>query len=122
MPFQPLNLGSRGRAATLTIDVVRRLRISAEAMRELKLTPYNFVVISVDVDLKRIGVAKQELAKVPNATVLKLDKRGYLGTAAGKQVIAKLALSDAELPCKFEDIGWVDDVGVRWRGFELSVE
>jgi hypothetical protein len=89
-------------------------------MRELKLSTYQYVVISVDVENKRIGLAKQELAKVPNASAVKVDKRGYLGTKAGKEIIAKLALGADMLPAKFADIGWEDQNGVRWRGFELG--
>jgi hypothetical protein len=105
--------------SSLTIDVMHRLRISSAAMRELKLSPYQYVVISVDVENKRIGVAKQELAKVPNASAVKLDKRGYLGTKAGKEVVRKLALGGDVLPAKFPDIGWIDSDAVRWRAFEL---
>jgi hypothetical protein len=118
MPFEPLTLTKHG-GSSLTIDVMHRLRISSAAMRELKLSPYQYVVISVDVENKRIGVAKQELAKVPNASAVKLDKRGYLGTKAGKEVVKKLALGGDVLPAKFEYIGFIDENGVRWSGFEI---
>jgi hypothetical protein len=117
LPFEPLKLTRHGGAA-VTLDVQHRLRISAEAMRELKLSPYQYVVISVDVENKRIGIAKMELAKVPNASAVKIDKRGYLGTKAGKEVVRKLALADGMLPIKFADIGFFDEGGVRWRAFE----
>jgi ribosomal protein L7Ae-like RNA K-turn-binding protein len=84
------------------------------------LSPYQYVVISVDVENKRIGLCKQELAKVPNASAIKIDKRGYLGTRAGKEVVRKLAISSDALPIKFADIGFVDENGVRWRGFEVT--
>lgn len=116
MAFVPLKLASHG-GSTLTIDKFRRLSISSAAKRELKLSAYQYVVVSVDVENKRIGLAKQELAKVPNASAVKLDKRGYLGTKAGKEIIAKLALT--ELPAKFTDIGNIDSDGVYWRAFEL---
>jgi hypothetical protein len=119
LPFEPLKLETHG-GSSLTIDVLHRLRVSRAAMRELKLSPYQYVVISVDVENKRLGLAKQELAKVPNASAVKIDKRGYLGTKAGKEIVAKLALTVADLPIKFADIGWEDQNGVRWRGFELS--
>jgi hypothetical protein len=118
LPFEPLKLASHG-GSTLTIDKYRRLSISSAAKSELKLSAYQYVIISVDVENKRIGLAKQELAKVPNASAVKLDKRGYLGTKAGKEIIAKLALTDDELPAKFNDIGNIDEGGVYWRGFEL---
>jgi hypothetical protein len=89
-------------------------------MTELKLSPYQYVVVSVDVENKRIGIAKQELAKVPNASGVKIDKRGYLGTKAGKEVVRKLALSVGNLPIKFSDIGFVDEAGTRWRGFQAE--
>ena len=119
MPVEPLKLTRHGGAA-ITLDVQYRLRISAEAMRELKLSPYQYVIISVDVENKRLGLVKQELAKLPNASAIKIDKRGYLGVKAGKEVTSKLAIVDADLPLKFEDIGWIDSDGIRWRAFELS--
>lgn len=119
MPFVPLTLSTHG-GSSLTLDNQHRLRVSSAAMRELKLSPYQYVVVSVDVENKRIGVCKQELARVPNASAVKVDKRGYLGTKAGKEIIAKLALSGDMLPAKFTDIGWIDFKGVRWRAFELE--
>ncbi|WP_141431921.1 hypothetical protein [Bacillus sp. 03113] len=119
MPFEPLKLASRGDSA-LTIDKYYRLGVSSTAKRELKLSAYQYVVISVDVENKRLGLVKQELAKVPNATAVKLDKRGYLGAKAGKEIASKLALTGDMLPVKFKDIGWEDQNGVRWRGFELA--
>jgi hypothetical protein len=121
MPFLPLTLTTHG-GSSLTIDVQHRLRVSSAAMRELKLSAYQYVVVSVDVENKRVGLAKQELAKVPNASAVKVDKRGYLGTKAGKEIIAKLALTNENLPAKFADIGWEDQNGVRWRAFELLTD
>jgi hypothetical protein len=117
--FEPLKLETHG-GSSLTIDVLHRLRVSRAAMRELKLSPYQYVIISVDVENKRIGVVKQELAKVPNATAIKIDKRGYLGTKAGKEVISKLALDSSNLPVKFTDIGNFDEGTVYWRAFQLT--
>jgi hypothetical protein len=119
MPFEPLKLARHGGAA-ITLDVQYRLRISAEAMRELKLSPYQYVIISVDVENKRIGIVKLDLAKVPNASAIKVDKRGYLGTKAGKEVMRKLALIDSDLPVRFVDIGNFDEGTVYWRAFELA--
>jgi hypothetical protein len=121
MPFEPLKLQTHG-GSSLTIDNQHRLRVSSAAMRELKLSAYQYVIISVDVENKRIGLAKQELAKVPNASAVKVDKRGYLGTKAGKEIIAKLALTKEMIPAKFPYIGFVDENGVRWSGFELTAE
>jgi hypothetical protein len=120
LPFEPLKLQTHG-GSSLTIDVYHRLRVSSAAMRELKISAYQYVVISVDVENKRLGVAKMELAKVPNASAVKIDKRGYLGTKAGKEVVKKLALSSGDLPIKFTDIGNFDEGAVYWRAFELSV-
>jgi ABC-type lipoprotein release transport system permease subunit len=117
--FEPIQLTS-GTGASLALDKFYRLRVSSAALRELKLSAYQYVVISVDVENKRIGVAKMELAKVPNASALKIDKRGYLGVAIGKQVASKLGLSDGDLPVRFSDIGNVDESGVYWRAFELT--
>jgi hypothetical protein len=119
LPFEPLKLTTHG-GSSLTIDVLHRLRVSRAAMRELKLSAYQYVVISVDVENKRVGIAKMELAKVPNASAVKMDKRGYLGTKAGKEVVKKLALSSGDLPIKFNDIGNFDEGTVYWRAFELE--
>jgi hypothetical protein len=119
MPFQPLQLARHG-GASITLDNLYRLRVSAAAMRELKLSPYQYVVISVDVENKRIGIAKQELAKVANASAVKIDKRGYLGVKAGKELASKLAIIDADLPMRFSDIGNFDEGGTYWRAFELA--
>jgi hypothetical protein len=119
MPFEPLQIAKHG-ANSLSLDKFYRLRLSSAAMRELKLTAYQHVVLSVDVENKRVGLAKQELAKVPNATAVKPDKRGYLAITAGKQVAAKLGLTDADLPLRFEYVGFVDDSGVRWSAYELT--
>jgi hypothetical protein len=116
--FEPLKLQTHG-GSSLTIDVLHRLRVSRAAMTELKLSAYQYVVISVDVENKRVGLAKMELAKVPNASAVKIDKRGYLGTKAGKEVVKKLALSSGDLPIKFTDIGNFDEGTVYWRAFEL---
>lgn len=119
MPFEPLKLAKHG-GSSLTIDVQRRLRVSRAAMAELKLPAYQYVVISVDVENKRIGLAKMELAKVPNASAVKIDKRGYLGTKAGKEIVTKLAMTPDMLPAKFSDIGQIDEGTVYWRAFELT--
>lgn len=118
MPFEPLQIASRGGVA-LSIDRLRRIRLSTAAMKELGLTTFTPVVISVDVENKRLGVVKQELARVPNASVVRPDKRGYLGVATGKLAVDKLALSEADLPAKFAYIGRVDEGAVFWETFEL---
>lgn len=119
MPFIPLSIESHG-GSSLTLDKFYRLRISSAALRDLKLTAYQFAVVSVDVENKRLGLAKQEIAKVPNASALKVDKRGYLGVAIGKQVASKLGLTDADLPVRFEYVGFIDENGIRWSGFEMA--
>ncbi|MDR7001583.1 hypothetical protein [Neobacillus niacini] len=118
MPFEPLQIARRG-GKSLTIDKHHRIRLSAIMRKELALTQFTPVIISVDVENKRVGVVKQDLAKVPNASVVRPDKRGYLGVAAGKQVVSKLALADADLPLKFEYVGKVDEGSVFWHSFEL---
>ncbi|MEH7521704.1 hypothetical protein V7149_00255 [Bacillus sp. JJ1503] len=117
MAFEPLKLTSRGDVA-LTIDKFYRLRVSASALRELAITQFTPVVVSVDVENKRIGVVKQDLAKIPNATTVRPDKRGYLGVKAGKMVADKLAIP-GQLPAKFVYVGKVDEGSVFWHAFEL---
>ncbi len=119
MPFEPIKISPRGPTA-LTIDKFRRLRLSSSALSELAITQFTPVVVSVDVENKRIGIVKQELAKVPNASVVKPDKRGYLGTATGKRVVDKLAMTDDDLPAKFTYVGRVDEGSVFWQTFQLT--
>lgn len=119
MPFEPLQLSRHG-GISVTIDKLRRIRLSSAARKELAVTPFTPVIISVDVENKRIGVVKSDLAKIPNASVVRPDKRGYLGIAAGKQVVDKLALTDADLPAKFAYVGKVDEGSVFWHSFGLT--
>jgi hypothetical protein len=121
LPFEPIQLHRHG-GISLTIDKWRRIRISSAARKELAITPFTPVIISVDTENKRVGVVKQDLAKIPKASVVRPDKRGYLGIATGKQVIDKLALTDADLPAKFEYVGKVDEGSVFWHSFELITE
>jgi hypothetical protein len=119
MAFEPLKLSSRGDVA-LTIDKFYRLRVSALALRELAITQFTPVVVSVDTENKRLGIVKQDLAKVPNATTVRPDKRGYLGVAAGKMVVDKLAMSPSDLPARFNHVGRVDEGAIFWNAFELA--
>ena len=121
MAFEPLQIARHG-GKSLTIDKLRRIRLSSAALKELAITTFTPIVISVDTENKRVGVVKQDLAKIPNASVVRPDKRGYFGIAAGKQVIDKLALTDADLPAKFEYVGKVDEGNVFWHSFELIAE
>jgi hypothetical protein len=118
MPFEPIQATSRG-GVSLTIDKINRIRLSSSALKEMALTTFTPVIVSVDVENKRIGVVKQELAKIPKATVVRPDKRGYLGIATGKQVVSKLALTDADLPAKFVYVGKIDEGNIYWHSFEI---
>jgi hypothetical protein len=119
LPFVPLQIARHG-GISLTIDKLKRIRLSSSARKELALTNFTPVIVSVDVENKRLGVVKQDLAKIPNASVVRPDKRGYLGIAVGKMTVDKLALTDADLPAKFEYVGKVDEGSVFWHSFELS--
>lgn len=118
MPFEPIVINNRS-ISYITIDKFGRLRINKLAMQTLKLEPHQYIVTSVDVDLKRIGIAKQELSRVPNASIAKVDRRGQV-SGVGKRIAEKLSLNLDQAPFFFNDIGWVDEAGVRWRAFELS--
>src|SRR5690606_29738147 len=109
------------RHPTITIDKYGRIRISKAALNELGWRPYQLVVCSVDADYMRIGLARQELAKVPNATPAKIDKRGYIH-GLGKGIVDKLALNLADAPFKFEYVGPVDELHTRWYAFQLVAE
>jgi hypothetical protein len=118
LPFVPLQIARHG-GISLTIDKLKRIRLSSSALKELALTNFTPVIVSVDTENKRVGVVKSELAKIPNASVVRPDKRGYLGIAAGKMVVDKLALTNADLPAKFEYVGKIDEGATFWHGFEL---
>lgn len=118
MPFEPIKIAGTT-LPTITIDKYHRLRITRAAMRELKWQPFQQVVVSVDVDLKRIGLARQELAKVPNATPAQINKRGYV-SRLGRSIVAKLALDLKDAPFTFEYAGPVDEGGTRWHAFDLA--
>lgn len=119
MAFEPLVLNRRG-GLKLTIDKVYRLRLSTEVAQKLAISTFNHVIVSVDVDNKRVGIVKQGIYQIPNATTLKPDKRLYLGTKAGRMVCDKLAIKREDLPVTFEYIGRVDQGAVFWEAFELS--
>ena len=118
MAFQPLQIARQG-VISLTIDKNHRIRLSSSALKDLAITAFTPVIVSVDVENKRIGIVKSDLAKIPNASTVRSDKRGYLGVAAGKLAISKLALADADLPAKFNYVGKVDEGSVFWHTFEL---
>ena len=117
MSFEPIKIAGTT-LPTITIDKYYRLRITRAAMHELKWQPFQQVVVSVDVDLKRIGLARQELAKVPNATPAQINKRGYV-QKLGRSIADKLALEIDSAPLAFEYVGPVDEGGTRWYAFEL---
>jgi len=119
MPFEPLLLNRRG-GLKMTIDKVYRLRLSSEVAQKLAVTTFTPVIVSVDVDNKRIGIVKQGVYQIPNASTVKPDKRMYLGTKAGKMVCDKLAISRDSLPVTFEYVGRVDQGAVFWEAFELQ--
>ena len=119
MPFIPLQISRQG-VISLTIDKHHRIRLSSSALKDLAIPAFTPVIVSVDVENKRVGIVKQDLAKIPNASVVRPDKRGYLGVAAGKLAISKLALADADLPAKFNYVGTVDEGSVFWHTFEYS--
>lgn len=121
MPFEPIKLAPRG-TNRITLDKLGRVMLSKRTRVEMKLDPYQYVVAAIDVDKKRVGLAKQELAKVPNATAVKMDKRGYLSPRLGKMIAVKLALNLDQAPHYFEYIGRIDEGGVYWYGFELVDE
>jgi hypothetical protein len=117
MPLTPISAGERQGASFISIDKQKRLAFSRKLMRELRLNAgLQTVVLAIDVENKRVGVVRQDLAKVPNVNAFKVDKRGY---TSGRAVLSKLAIADADLPVRFQDIGFIDEQGQRWRAFQL---
>ncbi|QVY62973.1 hypothetical protein [Cytobacillus gottheilii] len=119
MPFQPLHI-PRAPMPTVTLDKALRLSLGRGTIVALNISPSDYVVVSVDVENKRLGIAKQELAKVPGATAVKMDKRGYLGTAIGRLVASKLGMSESDLPIRFVSDGQVDEGTVHWHAFQAE--
>jgi hypothetical protein len=117
MPLTPISAGERQGSSFISIDKQKRLSFSRQLMRELRLSAgLQTVVLAIDVENKRVGVVRQDLAKVPNVNAFKVDKRGY---TSGRAVLSKLAIDDAQLPIRFVDAGFEDTQQGRFRIFEL---
>jgi hypothetical protein len=122
-PITPNDVYRRGRPGGkfLTLDSQRRLALSAAFREELAIKGVSaWIVVSYDVKTKTIGIVKQDVEKVPNAHAFKVDQRGYI--SAGGPIMDKLGLSVDGAPYRFEDIGFIDEGGVRWRAFRLVDE
>jgi hypothetical protein len=118
MPLVPINNESnRFGEKYLTIDKQKRLQLSAALRKELNIHGVpSWIVIAIDVENMRIGIVKQELAKVTNVKAFKLDQRGY---CSGRYVMDKVNLNVDGTPYRFIDAGTEDQDGQRWRVFEL---
>lgn len=120
MPFEPIvKKRSRGNAKRVSIDKYGRLSISQAARDEIKLESHQYLVVSVDVAKKRIGIVKQDVEKVANATTFKVDKRGYVHSV-GREISEKLALDLSKAPFQFDYVGRFDEGDVYWYAFELT--
>lgn len=119
-PLIPISAGRGIGAKFLTIDKQLRLSFSSALRKELRLeTGLDWVVLAVDPENKRIGVVRQDLAKVPNVDAFKVDRRGY---TSARRIVEKMALAGAEFPIRFVDGGNLDEAGQRWRVFEIEPE
>lgn len=120
MPLVPISAGDRNGSSFISIDKQKRLSFSRKLMRELRLSGgLQTVVLAIDVENKRVGVARQDLAKVPNVNAFKVDKRGY---CSGRSILDKLAIADDSLPIRFEDGGFEDTQAGRFRVFQLPAK
>jgi hypothetical protein len=120
MPLIPISAGERQGDAFISIDKQKRLSFSRKLMRELRLEGgLQTVVLAIDPDNMRVGVIRQDIAKVKNVNAFKVDKRGY---TSGRLVLDKLAINESRLPIRFNDAGFEDTQDGRYRVFELKSE
>ncbi|MGM0836026.1 MAG: hypothetical protein ACQEV7_07705 [Bacillota bacterium] len=119
-PLTPADIGAKTRGKYVTLDSQGRLMLSAEFCREIGIFKLPArLALSYDVKSKTIGIVKQDVERVPNAYVVKTDKRGYI-SSGGRAVADKLALPMNMAPYKFAYIGKLDDTGVNWYAFKLA--
>lgn len=119
-PLTPISAGGRFGQKFLTIDKQLRLSFSSALRKELRLeSGLEWVVLAVDPENMRIGVVRQDLAKVKNVDAFRIDQRGY---TSARTIIDKLAINKASLPIRFVDGGNLDEDGQRWRVFEMEAE
>lgn len=118
-PLVPIsNEGTRFGEKFITLDAHQRLCLSSALRKELNIDGVPaWIVLAYDIENHRIGIVKQELAKVPNVKAFKVDQRGY---TSAKYVIDKAKIDVATLPLRYVDAGFVDLNGQRWRTFELQ--
>jgi hypothetical protein len=121
-PLTDRDMGGRRRGKYVTLDSQARLMLSAEFcdVIGIRKVPAR-LALSYDVKTKTIGIVKQDVERVPNAFIVKTDKRGYI-SSGGKAVADKLALRMADAPFKFEYIGKLADDGIDWHAFKLAGE
>ena len=120
-PLTTRDLGHRYGAKALTLDKQGRLALSASLRRELGIGGRSaHIYVSLDVAQRVIGIVKSDVVtSVPDAAQLKVDKRGY---TRGKALLAKLALTQAEAPYKFDYLGKLDSNGADWHAFRLTAQ
>ena len=123
-PISPKDVNGQGRkgGVWLTLDKQGRLALSAEFRTKLGIKGVSGTHLYVAVDPAQmvIAVVKQDVTRTQaNAASMKVDKSGYI---YGRAVYAKLALSTADAPHRFEYLGPIDHDGTRWDGFRLTTE
>ena len=121
-PISPKDVNGQGRkgGVWLTLDKQGRLALSAEFRTKLGIKGIGSIPIYVAVDPAQmvIAIVKQDVTRtLANAASLRVDKSGYV---YGRAVFAKLALSTADAPHRFEYLGPIDHDGTRWDGFRLT--
>lgn len=121
-PISPKDVNGQGRkgGVWLTLDKQGRIALSAEFRKKLGIKGIGSIPIYVAVDPAQmvIAIVKQDVTRtLANAASLRVDKSGYV---YGRAVFAKLALSTADAPHRFEYLGPIDHDGTRWDGFRLT--
>lgn len=110
--------GRRG-GEWVTLDKQGRLALSVEFRKRLGIKGIGSVPVYIAVDPAEmvIAIVKQDVTRtVANAASMRVNRDGYV---YGRAVFAKLALSTADAPHRFEYLGPIDHDGTRWDGFRL---
>lgn len=123
-PISPRDVNGQGRrgGTWLTLDKQGRLALSVEFRKKLGIKGIGSVPVYIAVDAAEmvIAIVKQDVTRtVANAASLRVNKDGYV---YGRAVFAKLALTTADAPHRFEYLGPIDHGGTRWDGFRLITD
>jgi len=101
----------------ITIDRNYRIALSAAVRKELGIYgKVGKIFIMADKENKRLGIVRQESARVPNANPFAVDRRGYVNA---RQIIHETGWYNKDKPIRFEEDGWENFEGNKWYIFRM---